>query len=339
MPSTLGAFGLAALLLAVPAHADEAGGNGPGLPPLIRDGETFTVIVENDLFGGTDQNYTNGLFVSRLSAANDVPGWYARFVRGLGLIDKDHRLRLGVGFGHSIFTPQTTQAANPSLDERPYAAWAYASALLVAESPRHIRSLQVNMGLVGPSAQGAFVQNNWHALLGEPEAQGWDYQLEDEFGIQVIWEHRLREVVRSELSGLEYEIQGGGTLALGNVSTYGAVGAMLRMGPEIGNDYGPPRIRPSLAGAAYFDAPDGFNWQLFAGGELRAVAHNIFLDGNTFTDSRHVERRTLTGDLQFGLTLQYRANQIAFSGVYRFEEYESQDEPDRFGAIIFSRQF
>ncbi len=327
---------LAALCVASGARAQEE----LEIPGAPRDGETFTVITENDLFGGTDRNYTNGLFMSRLSAADDVPDWYAAFARQVGFADTDDRLRLGIGFGHSIFTPQNTAATNPPLDERPYAGWLYASALLVAETTSSIRSLQINLGVVGPSAQGEFVQDNWHRLLDEDRPRGWDYQLADEPGLLVIFEQRGRRVSPPDhFMGLQYEIQAGVTAAAGNVATYGGANAMIRFGPHIGDDYGPPRIRPSLAGAAYFDPPPGFNWHIFAGGELRAVAHNIFLDGNSWVDSRSVESLPLTGDLQFGVTLQYKTYQLAFSGVHRFEEYEGQDGADRFGAVIFSKQF
>jgi len=78
--------------------------------------------------------------------------------------------------------------------------------------------------------------------------------------------------------------------ALGNVFTYGAAGVTLRIGSGLEDDFGPPRIRPSLPGSAYFLPGKGFNWYLFAGLEGRAVLYNIFLDGNTFTDSHSVDK-------------------------------------------------
>ncbi len=308
----------------------------PGLP---RDGETFTLIIENDVFAGTDRDYTNGLYMSRLSAADDVPDWYLNLVRWIGFIPEGDRLRFGVGLGHSIFAPEDRSAINPPLDQRPYAGWLYGSATLIAESATSIRSIQINLGVVGPSAQGEFVQDNWHQLIDVDRPRGWDYQLKDEPGLMVVFEHRWRHVMGGRIAGLEFEVQGGGKVALGNVATYGGVDALVRIGPHIGNDYGPPRIRPSLAGAAYFDPPPGFNWYVFGGGELRAVARNIFLDGNTWQDSRSVERLPVTGDIQVGLALQFRRFQLAFTGVHRFEEYEGQDGANRFGAVVLSWQY
>lgn len=309
------------------------------LPLLPRDGETFTVIVENDVFAGTDRNYTNGLLLYRLSAADDVPDWFPDLVRWTGFIPEDDQLRFGVGLGQSIFAPEDRTAVNPPLDQRPYAGWLYGSLLLIAENPTSIRSIQINLGVVGRSAQGEFVQDSWHQLIDVDRPQGWDYQLKDEPGLLVIFEHRWRHVMRTRFAGLDFEIQGGGKLALGNVADYVGADALLRIGPRIGNDYGPPRIRPSLAGAAFFDPQPGFSWYVFAGSEFRAVAHNIFLDGNTWRDSRSVERLPLTGDLQVGIAFQYERYQFAFTAVHRFEEFEGQTGPERFGALVISRQF
>ncbi len=67
---------------------------------------------------------------------------------------------------------------------------------------------------------------------------------------------------------------------------------MLRFGRNLEADYGPNRIRPSLSGTSYFNADyleDPFGFYVYVGAQGRAVAQNIFLDGNTFRDSR--ERR------------------------------------------------
>ena len=79
-------------------------------------------------------------------------------------------------------------------------------------------------------------------------------------------------------------------VALGNVFTYAGAGAALRIGQQPR-----PRLRPAVHPAqparrcALVKRRDEWGWYLFAGVEGRAVARNIFLDGNTFSDSR--ERR------------------------------------------------
>jgi lipid A 3-O-deacylase len=78
----------------------------------------------------------------------------------------------------------------------------------------------------------------------------------------------------------------------------------LRIGDFADDDFGPARIRPGVPGGdGVSDVSAGFDWYVFAGAEGRYVAHNIFLDGNTFADSHSVDRRPFVLDIQLGATL------------------------------------
>ena len=79
----------------------------------------------------------------------------------------------------------------------------------------------------------------------------------------------------------------------------------IRIGDDLPNNYGPPRIRPSLPGSDFFVNRDKLGWYLFAGFECRLVGRNIFLDGNTFSDSHSMDKRYLVGDFQTGVALTY----------------------------------
>ena len=126
----------------------------------------------------------------------------------------------------------------------------------------------------------------------------------------------------------------------GNVLTYAETGGMVRFGQNLGADYGPNRIRPSLSGTGWFDGDqlDGkLGWYLFAGTQGRAVARNIFLDGNTAAPSPSVDKRTLVGDLMVGASVFWStATRVDFTLTERSKEfYGQQGTPDRFGGINF----
>ena len=101
-------------------------------------------------------------------------------------------------------------------------------------------------------------------------------------------------------------------------------------------DYGTPRIRPSLPGSEFFVPRRSFAGYVFAGLEGRAVARNIFLDGNTFKDSHSVEKYPFVGDFQGGVALLGFGVRAAFTYVFRTEEFVEQNSPDKFGAITLS---
>lgn len=139
--------------------------------------------------------------------------------------------------------------------------------------------------------------------------------------------------------GLGYDVVphfGGG---FGNVFTYAVAGLTLRIGPDLKEDFGPPRIRPSLPGGGFFRSKRGFNWYVFAGAEGRAVLHNIFLDGNIFSSSHWVDKEIWVGDLQAGLAVQVDRVRLSYTQIFRTREFKEQESADSFGTLSISYQF
>lgn len=63
---------------------------------------------------------------------------------------------------------------------------------------------------------------------------------------------------------------------------------------------------------------------------------NIFLDGNTFTDSRSVEKKHLVADLAAGIGVLAGKAQFCFAYVYRTREFETQENAQEFGSLSLS---
>lgn len=121
--------------------------------------------------------------------------------------------------------------------------------------------------------------------------------------------------------------------------TFAGAGTILRLGQGLDVDYGPPLIRPSLSGLAAVEKRPDLAWYVFAGIQGRAVARDIFLDGNTFASSHSVDKKLLVGDAQLGLAVIYRGVRLAVTQVYRTREFDGQRQADRFGAISLSANF
>ena len=122
--------------------------------------------------------------------------------------------------------------------------------------------------------------------------------------------------------------------------TRSRAGLTARIGWDLDSGFGPPRIRPALAGAGEFiPGTDKAPWggYAFIGVDGRAIARDMFLDGNLWRDSARVEdRRALSGDLQAGLVVHHRDVQVAFTWVTRTEQFAYQDGPQQFGAVSIS---
>jgi len=300
---------------------------------------TLGLVFENDLFYDTDRNYTNGVRASWLSGADETPAWALSAARWFSLFPEGGTVRTSYAVGQNMYTPDDITLPNPPADARPYAGWLYGSMGLVAETGRRLDQLELTIGVVGPASFAEQTQKFIHEYTNSPEPRGWDTQLDNEPGILLTYQRSWRGFVSESVSGFDFDVTPHAGGALGNVFTYANAGLMLRFGQQLPLDYGPPRIQPSLPGSGFFVPQEGFGWYLFAGVEGRAVARNIFLDGNTFGDSRSVDREPLVGDLQFGIAMTWRNVRLSYTHVLRTPEFESQGEGDDFGSVSLSLRF
>jgi hypothetical protein len=123
---------------------------------------------------------------------------------------------------------------------------------------------------------------------------------------------------------------------VGNVYDYLAGGGLLRLGRNLRVDYGPPHV--DLNNGSDYINPDradveGVGFYVFLGAEWRAVARNIFLDGNSFKASASVDKLPLVGDLQSGLAGTWGHWRLAYTYVYRSQEFIHQSAPDHYGSL------
>jgi len=335
MLRTVPAWLLLALAVASPAAADE-----DGLPP-----GTFTLTVENDRFVNTDRHYTHG---TRFGWVSDKTTGGPDVVRDT--LDMLYPLadvsggRIGFTLGQSIFTPEDTATRDLVLDDRPYAGWLYGAVALYAEADwtgptgheyTTLDSVELSLGVVGPASYADEVQNGWHEIIGVSRANGWDHQLDNEPAVALFFERKWRPDPL-EVGGFEADLiphLGG---SLGNVFTLANAGITFRIGENLKTDFGPPQIRPAFSGPGAVSPDTDWAWYLFAGAQGNAVGRNIFLDGNTFSDSHSVDSKPFVGDFQFGAALVFEDVRIAATHVYRTREFEGQSQADRFGIISLS---
>ena len=326
---------LLALALAPAARAQDL-----TAPPRPDPRGVVSLQIENDVFNNTDRYYTNGLQLTWRSPSEDLPGPLAWLDRQLAFVQGPGTLRWGLGVGQSIFTPRNTQLVNPDPNDRPYAGLLYGAASITRATGTSFSILEFQAGVIGPSSGGEWVQNGFHSRIGSPRARGWDYQLHDEF-VAALLLNRIWRVPLFDAGLLQGEILPSATLSLGNLQSYVGLGGMLRIGRMLDADFGPPRIRPALAGSQFFQPTDnGLGWYLFAGADGRAVANDITLDGNTWRDSRSVDRRPLVADLQAGLAVIVHGVRLTYTQVWRTEEFYGQRGGfQQFGSLSLSFRF
>ncbi|MCK8787609.1 lipid A deacylase LpxR family protein [Roseomonas sp. NAR14] len=329
------------LCLALGALSCGAAPAGAGTPGTVSPyaGGSLSLTNENDMWGGTDRYYTNGLQARWTSPAGPPTGAVGWLDRQAGWLLGPGEFRWGLGLSQSIFTPEDIRRRVPDPFDRPYAGHLYGSLTLERATETRRTVLEFQLGLTGPGAGGEFVQNRWHDVINKFHAEGWRYQLRDEPTFGVLTERDWR-VALPPVRGIAAEVIPNATLALGNAYTYAGTGALLRLGNALDADWGPVRIRPALSSSPLTRPREEFGWYAFVGVGGRLVARNLFLDGSTFrSGSPSVDRRWAVGEVQFGAALLWRGMRLSYTHVIQSEEFTRQHNGQVFGSLSLTIPF
>ncbi|RMF08220.1 MAG: lipid A deacylase LpxR family protein [Alphaproteobacteria bacterium] len=332
--------------------------------PLAQAADTDSPVlsfqVENDMFAtDTDRHYTNGLRLSYLTKARScdpgatcLSGLLRRITNVIPAFREGDEHRIAYSLGQNMFTPTDIEREDLIPDDRPYAGWLYlglgfVSKSVLEQSPdrdfTRLDRLELNLGVVGPLSGAEALQKAWHDLFGFRDPRGWDNQIKNEPGLVLNYERQwLFKRKKFFFNYLDLEFAPELGAALGNIFTFAAAGGRIRIGSNLPADYGPPRIRPSLPGSAFFVAGDRVSGYLFGAIEGRAMLRNIFLDGNSFRDSHSVDKKHLVGDIQVGAAIVIPRSRLlppfrlSYTYIWRSKEFDGQDFGDRFGSISLS---
>lgn len=304
----------------------------------------MTLVVENDMFGsGSDQSYTSGIRLSYLDLDFGIPDIARQIDQYIPTFVLNETSSVYYSLGHNVFTPNDiTQSTQPP-DERPWAAFLYGSMGLVTVHKNRVDNLEATLGVVGPLALGREFQKFTHKHISDsPEPQGWGNQLRNEPALMLGWQRRWPGFFMEDFLTLNFALEPNIGATIGNVYTYAHTGLNFRLGPSAEKWQDTPvRVRPAIPGTGFFEIPQDrkWSWFLFGGVEGRAMARNIFLDGNSFASSHSVDKRHFVADANLGLAVTYDKFRVSYTLNYRTLEYETQHDNDVFGALSFAYRF
>ncbi|MFP4209462.1 MAG: lipid A deacylase LpxR family protein [Wenzhouxiangella sp.] len=296
----------------------------------------WLVEHENDLVAGQDRYYSSGFRFQRIAEARSAPDWLASVARRFPGFTEANALPYAFSINHNIFTPADIE--NPAFppDDRPYAAWLNFSFATGTLHPRGADRVRVGLGVVGPLALGEQVQKTVHRIVDAPTPQGWNSQLRNEPTLLVGYDRFRRLIDGRQDQALGFDLTGFGGLTLGNAFTNLAAGLFARVGFNLTNDYGPPRITPAVSGTGYFQPGRDQTWYFFVGTEGRAVGRDLFIEGNTFGGRDGVDARRLVSELFAGFQYSHDRFRLAYTHVWRSREFEGQDSSQDYGSISIS---
>jgi len=332
---------LASLLSAVEAQAQSQTQTQPQTP-----GE-FRIYLENDSLLNpfptrTDRYYTHGTRLEWLRGeqspdANFLPGVthadWCSLVCGGGF--RRGNVNAGYALGQNMYTPQDISIAAPQPNDRPWAGHLYGSRIAsisyVEESLNAQRQdrIEVSLGIVGPASLAKELQTAWHKLDRDwVRPRGWDNQLRNEPILQLRYETALRWP-REDGGHADFIARVRGNLGNGLTSLEAEVTG--RIGWNL-SGFGVSTIQPGFAPAAaamtgQTNALTGTRWlasgNLFVRAGIKAVAHNITLDGNTFArNDIRIIRTPLVPEIAIGAELNLVGNfWLSYQFIHRGSEF------------------
>ncbi len=307
--------------------------------PKFRGG---TVRLENDLFAGTDQNYTSGVGMTWVS--HDIPGrlkaeclpapvrLHAQLIQFMNpefWDDADNSVatqNVTVKAGQSMYTPEDYSRTELITDDRPYAGLLYVGLAWNRRRPvrqsgeEMLDTREITLGVIGPWSLAEQSQNLVHDAIGSPRFLGWDHQLENELAFQMALDrkYKLFRGAGAVIPGFTTDAIRTVGLRLGNIESSATLGIEGRVGWNLPNDFGSYPIRPGAenrppsAASLHGEPNDAIpptsrprpGIHLFGIVEAKAVAWDYSLDGNMFASSHSVTRIPWVAQAAIGLSAQ-----------------------------------
>jgi hypothetical protein len=333
--------GLFLLPVTAPAVSEDASSIRDCKPNEIITFRGGTARLENDLFTGTDQNYTNGVAFTLVS--NDMAGrvrpeclpmpirLHAELIKFMNPTfwtdagDATSTQNVVVKFGQSMYTPEDNTRTDLILDDRPYAGLLYMG--LSWNRRKHtpqtnlemLDTREITLGVIGPWSLAEPSQNVVHDAIGSDRFLGWQYQLNNEPAFQLALDRKFKNYrgTGAIIPGFSADSIRTMGLRIGNIETSAALGIEGRIGWNLPNDFGSYPIRPGAENrppsAASINSQDDSaikaatkpdaGVHFFGTLETKLVAHDFSLDGNLFQSSHSVTREPWIVQAALGISV------------------------------------
>jgi lipid A 3-O-deacylase len=303
----------------------------------------ITVVVENDSIGeGTDKNYTSGVSINYTDVNAKFPRIAHEIDRLIPTFEINQTSSIHYSLGQTLFSPKDTATEINNPNDRPWAAFLYGAMGMISLTDNHTDEVEVTLGVVGPLALGEQSQKFIHKhVTDSPTPKGWANQLKNEPGLMLGWQRAWPMYLQKQTGNYFWSVKPYVGATVGNIRTYANTGFTVRLSPSDSKWQDTPiRIRPAMPGSGIYEIPTNkWSWSLFTGLETRAIARDIFLDGNTFAKSNSIDKKSFVADATAGASLTYNNTRISYTVIYRTKEFKTQDNPEIFGALSVGVRF
>ena len=309
-------------------------------------GEAIVVTMENDVFTGSDDSYSNGFSVSWVSAAHDdysndstsrkiIEGF--DFLPGVDLPAGKHYWSWSVS--QEMHTPENISVKEPDPNDQPYAGFLLADFSLHSLYENWGQAWNLRLGMVGPSTRAGETQKIVHAALGSQEPQGWDAQVSDEAVINLGYVVGYKLIEKPISHQLFWRAIPLATAELGTYSTLAGGGVLFELGSSGTEALGICGLSNGVRTVCAIGSAYSAHWQTtsyFATGYYR-VFHYLPIDGPVFKSgpSAAMEDDPVVNFNNAGVSVRKGALAFIFGVAYGVNPADSAGGKLDYGTFTF----
>ncbi|HXH98999.1 MAG TPA: lipid A deacylase LpxR family protein [Sphingobacteriaceae bacterium] len=283
----------------------------------------FGFQSDNDAYLATTQDryYTNGLSITFRHATDQSQ-----------LNKKLNKKIWEAEFGHKMYNAQSGQITNIDDVDRPFAAYMYVGGGLnwLYNSENSLK-LSVHAGTIGPAALGKEVQELLHRIVGFYEIKGWEYQVNNEFGINstVSYNHFIH---RNKANNTDFTLMS--YLNAGNTFTGAGAGLLFRTGfiNQLFNSVSTNSIIANNSSTAPLNKKEFF---FFIKPSLHLVAYDATVRGGLFIKDKGAVTygtKPLVFSQELGLNFAKNRWTMNFGVTFKSKEIKSSAKAHQYGA-------
>lgn len=289
-------------------------------------------MSDNDLYIAfkQDRYYTNGNFAH-----------FRHALKQENLNPKIEKKILDFELGHKVYNPFWSHVPDPNMHDRPFAAYAYASAgVNLFYKNESILKASAQLGIIGPSALGKEVQTEFHEkiLKAYYTVEGWEYQVKDEIGLNLDLSYQS---LFYRTSNHLVDVSGATSLLIGNTLSGINVGLLFRFGnlnPFYESSYANSRIKNKQGD----HSKTPLEFYLFTKPQLNFAAYDATIQGGLFRSDKGPVTfglRHWVYSQQIGVNFAWKRLSAKYIVTLKTREVKSQADAYHYGSAVFAYHF
>ncbi|WP_415398081.1 lipid A deacylase LpxR family protein [Sulfurimonas sp. CS5] len=305
----------------------------------------------NDFFAGTDRHYSNGFALSWIDdtyehKVDSSISFYSRFMLGLfnvvnihGL-EKSKKYNTGVSISQAILTPEDVSLSTPQYDDSPYAAYLDLALFIFEWDDNSFNEYRLSVGVIGDYAGGEEIQNEFHSLIGNENAKGWDTQLKTQYSVEVMLQYGEISWEYNKKSSFSMDWFNHFGTNLGNFETSVFAGSMFRIGNNYSRSFNvqAPLLQQEASSLQLKKRNNDFGWSISTGvtGSLQAYS---YLVEEARDEGYEMDKKVFYGSLYTGTDLFYQNHKVTLFYQTPTKYSTQENSRDIFGGFIYSYRF